>query len=334
MKYKILFFFVLLFSEAQFFSQENINYTESKMFIDTNYYGLPLEGKAGYKFRKNDFSLSPYASLIFDVKESYSLNITGGVEFIYKRFQLENKVFYEFLPSYSQGNYRFLTYQIAPGYINDLYSIKLPVSYGHKKFYKTDSTSFNEDYFSWKALFNAHLLDNGTARITSFFEAEEVSIFNKQFNYYNVIFSLPCSFYLSIFDIGIKYNFSLAHELSFKNINPTEEVRISFPYSKITKRFEFAEEKKNNKIIHSLETEQRFYPFRIKNISSNFFVSLFENIGLGLTTDMDLKFLYQCGLGLGYNLYDCAPFTMQIGFNQDNKFILFFGVISNINHRP
>ena len=272
--------------------------------------------------------------MVFDVKDSYSLNAIAGIDFVYRSFQLENRVYYELLPSFTKNNYNFVTYQIAPAYTNDLFSIKLPVSYGHKKFYKTDNTSFNGDFFSSKAMLNTHLIDNGIVRVTGFFEIEEISIFNRQINYYNVFFSLPCTFYLSTFDFGIKYDFSLAHELSFENINPTEEVRISFPYSKITKRFAFAGEENNNEIIHSLEFEQRFYPFRGKNLSSNFFLSLFENIGFSLKTDEDWKILYQYGLGLGYNLYDSVPLTMQLGLNQDNRFILFIGVISNINHRP
>ena len=334
MKSKILFLSIFLFSGTLFFSQEMKNYTENGIFFDGNYYGLPLEGKFGYKHRKNDFSFSPYSGVVFDVKDSYSLNAIAGIDFIYKNFQLENRVYYELLPSFTKNNYNFVTYQIAPAYTNDSFSIKFPVSYGHKKFYKNNNTSFNEDFFSGKAVFNTHLIDNGIVRVTGFFEIEEISIFNKQINYYNVLFSLPCTFYLSTFDLGIKYDFSLAHELCFENINPTEEVRISFPYSKITKRFTFAEEDKSNEIIHSLEFEQRFYPLRIKNLSSNFFLSLFENIGLGLKTDGDWKILYQYGLGLGYNLYDSVPFTIQLGLNQDNKFILFIGIISNISHRP
>ena len=325
---------MFLFSGILIFSQETINYTENGIFLDGNYYGLPLEGKFGYKFRKNNFSFSPYSGVVFDVKDSYSLNAIAGIDFVYRSFQLENRVYYELLPSFTKNNYNFVTYQIAPAYTNDLFSIKLPVSYGHKKFYKTDNTSFNGDFFSSKAMLNTHLIDNGIVRVTGFFEIEEISIFNKQINYYNVFFSLPCTFYLSTFDFGIKYDFSLAHELSFENINPTEEVRISFPYSKITKRFAFAGEENNNEIIHSLEFEQRFYPFRGKNLSSNFFLSLFENIGFSLKTDGDWKILYQYGLGLGYNLYDSVPLTMQLGLNQDNRFILFIGVISNINHRP
>lgn len=325
---------MFLFSGILIFSQETINYTENGIFLDGNYYGLPLEGKFGYKFRKNNFSFSPYSGVVFDVKDSYSLNAIAGIDFVYRSFQLENRVYYELLPSFTKNNYNFVTYQIAPAYTNDLFSIKLPVSYGHKKFYKTDNTSFNGDFFSSKAMLNTHLIDNGIVRVTGFFEIEEISIFNRQINYYNVLFSLPCTFYLSAFDFGIKYDFSLAHELSFENINPTEEVRISFPYSKITKRFAFAGEENNNEIIHSLEFEQRFYPFRGKNLSSNFFLSLFENIGFSLKTDGDWKILYQYGLGLGYNLYDSVPFTMQLGLNQDNRFILFIGVISNINHRP
>ena len=324
---------MFLFSGILIFSQETINYTENGIFLDGNYYGLPLEGKFGYKFRKNNFSFSPYSGVVFDVKDSYSLNAIAGIDFVYRSFQLENRVYYELLPSFTKNNYNFVTYQIAPAYTNDLFSIKLPVSYGHKKFYKTDNTSFNGDFFSSKAMLNTHLIDNGIVRVTGFFEIEEISIFNRQINYYNVLFSLPCTFYLSAFDFGIKYDFSLAHELSFENINPTEEVRISFPYSKITKRFAFAGEENNNEIIHSLEFEQRFYPFRGKNLSSNFFLSLFENIGFSLKTDEDWKILYQYGLGLGYNLYDSVPLTMQLGLNQDNRFILFIGVISNINHR-
>ena len=325
---------MFLFSGILIFSQETINYTENGIFLDGNYYGLPLEGKFGYKFRKNNFSFSPYSGVVFDVKDSYSLNAIAGIDFVYRSFQLENRVYYELLPSFTKNNYNFVTYQIAPAYTKDLCSIKLPDSYGHKKFYKTDNTSFNGDFFSSKAMLNTHLIDNGIVRVTGFFEIEEISIFNRQINYYNVLFSLPCTFYLSAFDFGIKYDFSLAHELSFENINPTEEVRISFPYSKITKRFAFAGEENNNEIIHSLEFEQRFYPFRGKNLSSNFFLSLFENIGFSLKTDGDWKILYQYGLGLGYNLYDSVPFTMQLGLNQDNRFILFIGVISNINHRP
>ena len=334
MRFKLLFVSIFLFSGTLFFSQEMKNYTENGISLDGNYYGLPLEGKFGYKFRKNNFSFSPYSGVVFDVKDSYSLNAIAGIDFIYRNFQLQNRVYYELLPSFTKNNYNFVTYQIAPAYTNDLFSIKLPVSYGHKKFYKTDNTSFNEDFFSGKAVFNTHLIDNGIVRVTSSFEIEEISIFNRQINYYNVFFSLPCTFYLSTFDFGIKYDFSLAHELSFENINPTEEVRISFPYSKITKRFAFAGEENNNEIIHSLEFEQRFYPFRGKNLSSNFFLSLFENIGFSLKTDEDWKILYQYGLGLGYNLYDSVPLTMQLGLNQDNRFILFIGVISNINHRP
>ena len=334
MRFKLLFVSIFLFSGTLFFSQEMKNYTENGISLDGNYYGLPLEGKFGYKFRKNNFSFSPYSGVVFDVKDSYSLNAIAGIDFIYRNFQLQNRVYYELLPSFTKNNYNFVTYQIAPAYTNDLFSIKLPVSYGHKKFYKTDNTSFNGDFFSSKAMLNTHLIDNGIVRVTSFFEIEEISIFNKQINYYNVFFSLPCTFYLSAFDFGIKYDFSLAHELSFENINPTEEVRISFPYSKITKRFAFAGEENNNEIIHSLEFEQRFYPFRGKNLSSNFFLSLFENIGFSLKTDEDWKILYQYGLGLGYNLYDSVPLTMQLGLNQDNRFILFIGVISNINHRP
>ena len=35
-----------------------------------------------------------------------------------------------------------------------------------------------------------------------------------------------------------------------------------------------------------------------------------------------------------YMIFGGVPFTIKLGLNQDNKFILFIGIISNINHRP
>ena len=130
MRFKLLFVSMFLFSGILIFSQETINYTENGIFLDGNYYGLPLEGKFGYKFRKNNFSFSPYSGVVFDVKDSYSLNAIAGIDFVYRSFQLENRVYYELLPSFTKNNYNFVTYQIAPAYTNDLFSIKLPVSYG------------------------------------------------------------------------------------------------------------------------------------------------------------------------------------------------------------
>lgn len=329
---KIIIFLVLVVSYHQAFPQE-YSYTESKVYFDVDYYGLPLEGKFGYKFRKNDFSLSPYLGVVFDVNEVYSLNAMFGLDFIYKNIFLENKVYYELLPALTQGNFDFITVQIAPGYANNFYSIRFPVSYGYKKFDGISDSAFNDNFVSGMIVFDLFLIDNGLLRITSLLETELISIYNKQFNYYTINLSIPCTFYVSIFDFGIIYNFASSHELSFSNSTPVKKARISFPYSNVTKRLSFAKENDNNMVIHSLEFEQRFYPFRKKNIASNFFVSLFENIGLGFSTGKDLNLLYQLGAGIGYNLYDSVPFTIQVGFNQDYNLLLFIGVISNINHR-
>lgn len=330
---KIIIFLTLLVSYHHIFAQE-YSYTESTIYFDANYYGLPLAGKFGYQFRKNNFSLSPYLGLIFDVNETYSMDAMLGLDFIYKNIFLESKVYYELLPALTQDNFNFVTIQVMPGYASGSYSIKLPISYGYKKFDRTEDSTFNDDFVSGKIVFDAFLVDNGLVRMTSFLETGLTSIYNKQFNYYTINLSIPCTFYLSIFDFGIIYNFASSHELSFQSLTPIEKARISFPYSSVTKRLPFVKEDKNNMLIHSLEFEQRWYPFRKSNITSNFFVSLFENIGLGLSTEKDLNLFYQLGVGIGYNLYDSVPFTMQVGFNQDNNLLLFVGVVSNIHHKP
>lgn len=107
MRFKLLFVSIFLFSGTLFFSQEMKNYTENGISLDGNYYGLPLEGKFGYKFRKNNFSFSPYSGVVFDVKDSYSLNAIAGIDFIYRNFQLQNRVYYELLPSFTKNNYNF-----------------------------------------------------------------------------------------------------------------------------------------------------------------------------------------------------------------------------------
>lgn len=331
-KYLITLFLLILSFEC--FSQEEISFRENKLNFDANYYGLPLEGKIGYKYRNQDFSIFPYLGLLFDVKDSYSVNLLSGINLIYKDFSLENKINYELLPALLQKNYNFISYQLTPGYSNNICLVKIPITYGYKKFYKSDDSSISDNYLSGKIVLNSFIIDNGLLRITSIFETEFYSIYNKKFNFYTAKLSIPCSIYISLFDFGIKYDFSMAKKLNINNLTATDEIRISFPYSSVTKRIPFKKEKKDNILIHSLEFEQRFYPFRINNLSSNFFISVFENIGIAFTTEENYKFLYQCGFCVGYNLYDSVPFLLQAGINQDKEFILSIGVISNISHRP
>lgn len=45
-----------------------------------------------------------------------------------------------------------------------------------------------------------------------------------------------------------------------------------------------------------------------------------------------LDFLYQYGLGVGYNLYGCVPFTFQVGFDNERSLVMYVGIVSRIIH--
>jgi hypothetical protein len=65
---------------------------------------------------------------------------------------------------------------------------------------------------------------------------------------------------------------------------------------------------------------------------SNFFVSIFGNIGLGIDRNDTMAFLGQYGVGFGYVLFDSVPFTFQAGFDSDGKLVFYTGVVSKIIH--
>ena len=68
--------------------------------------------------------------------------------------------------------------------------------------------------------------------------------------------------------------------------------------------------------------------------TNGFFLSLFADIGFGITTQYKATFLAEYGLGLGYTLFDCVPFTFQVGLNQGGEPIFFLGVVSRMVHIP
>ena len=104
-------------------------------------------------------------------------------------------------------------------------------------------------------------------------------------------------------------------------------------------------------IVHLFGTEARWYPTRTRDKATNgkelkslkynlnaktngFFLSVFADLGFGVTSQYKYAFLAEYGLGLGYTLFDCIPFTFQVGLNQRNEPIFFLGVVSRIVHIP
>lgn len=332
-KNKILLFIFLFFS-IKAFSKEDFSYKENGIKIENNYYTFPLQTKIGAIYRNNDFSIFPFLGASFENEDNFFSNAFAGIDLIYKRFRLNNSFYYELFPSLVNNDFDIYKYTLELGYKNDFYKINIPVSVGKKNFTFENGLLDKQKFFSIKLIFNSLIFDKGFVQITDTFETQLVSLYNQKFNFYKINFELPCTFYTQNFDFGIKYKFNFVKELNLQDNTPLEKYKTSYSYSNVTNRLPFSKENKNLQLSHIIEFEQRYYPFRNKNLSSSFFVSLFENIGFGFDKENNADFLYQYGIGLGYNLYNCVPFTVQIGLNQEKQAILFIGVVSNITHLP
>ena len=86
--------------------------------------------------------------------------------------------------------------------------------------------------------------------------------------------------------------------------------------------------------VHLFRTEIRVYPVRAYRFSNSFCLSVFADIGFGISKDNKRTFLAEYGLGAGYTLFDDVPFTFQIGMNQNMQPVFFLGIVSTLSHRP
>lgn len=86
-------------------------------------------------------------------------------------------------------------------------------------------------------------------------------------------------------------------------------------------------------MVYYIENETRYYPKRHTNFTSNFFISYFANVGIGLYNN-DYDILWQSGLGIGYFFYNCMPLTMQMGVDNNLRPILYVNIMSKLNHLP
>ncbi|MBQ9238999.1 MAG: hypothetical protein IJ191_06785 [Treponema sp.] len=302
----------------------------SGVLHDFSYYGFPLRYSVGYNYRKNDFSLfAPYVGLRFDARQNSELHAIGGIRVQYKTFFAQTQFVGELWNSnarpFSSTTEYGLDTVIGSTVPNG--SIAAVVQYGKKRWNHSGSKEAlwtlspgltYDFYIIDTVLFKA----TGTAAVTFHIVPQ------KSFSAYNVQLSVPFQFNWLYGESCFLYSLFYADYLS----RPQYDIQKT--YTVVSGRFGLTAYQDTYAFLTAFETEQRLYPARWFNVPSSFFLSLFGNIALGFNNGTGSAFLYQYGVGIGYNLYNCVPFTFQFGFDHRNIPIFYLGIVSKITHRP
>lgn len=315
------------------------NFTQSKFHTEYNYFTFPLTAKIGYLYRKNNIGIFPYMGGSFGFSNSLQLKAFPGFALKTKYVVWENQLQYELLPGLQKKEYNLYSVVTSLGFNFAVGGLKLPFSYGNKRFFlENEEKPVIKSFFSAGLQLNAFLFDTGIAKSTLYSSVTVTAIPSSQFVFYQAAADIPLTFYLNAVELAFSYSILYNNRLEIKDYNPIENYSTGQPYEQMTIRIPFVSGTAKYSLLQSFEFEPRWYVLKHHNSHapySPFFISAFGNIGMGIEEKTgNAKLLYQVGGGLGYTLFDSVPFTLQAGINQDLQFILFLGVISRISHRP
>jgi hypothetical protein len=154
-----------------------------------------------------------------------------------------------------------------------------------------------------------------------------------QYMKYSARIDIPLTFSLYYCDISAILSSFYTDEFDIPGKNSENKFIIEQGYSYITGRFGPGENFLY-KLINSFELEWRWYILRPAVPASKMFMSVFGNIGLCVNKNNEDFFVYQAGMGFGYNLFDTVPFTFQAGLDNHGNIIFYAGIVSRISHRP
>jgi len=336
--------------------------TISKFHVMPKYYSTAWSLKMGYFYRKNDTSIFPNVALNMMMDDGIVLNTSVGFLFQKNFFTWEVDAVYDVLPfTMNQGYQNQIAYakNVFAFYINKL---KLSAMFRIGKtsqLTKDDEKKRSVDFESQGIRLDAFLLDIG------FFRSTLVSAFfvdwrpNNNFANYRLLFNAPQTFNLYYVDLSLMYSFYATGLLNSKTIYDNIPYIIEQKQSVMTARESFRKEERYS-MFHLFASEIRWYPTRCKDKAhtcsyhgatierqnegipkynliaktNGFFISFFADIGVGITQQYRAAFLAEYGVGLGYTLFDCVPFTFQVGLNQRGYPVFFLAVISRMVHMP
>jgi hypothetical protein len=311
--------------------------TQSRLAFDAQYYGLPLTLRGGYLYRTNNFSLFPNGGARITQNDTIAGDVFSAFTVQYHKLTVEPSFHYEVVSQdmrekdgkavyYVQNT---LAYGFASGGLSFL------TQYGKHRWrsYQGNETGelYLEDTLTLRLALDFFLCDTGLFRGTVKTALSYQYVLDARFNSYDIRMDIPLTFSLYYVDIGLIYTAYYTGILDYLNEANTNYV-IEKPYSAITGRYGFKGTEGRYTLFNVLEMENRWYFLRGSIPASQVFASVFGSLGLGINRSGTPVLLGQTGLGLGYLLFDCVPFTVQVGYDTRGNLVFYTGIVSRIAH--
>ena len=309
--------------------------------IISQYYGLPLSVRFGWFYRKEDFSVFPNAGFSFSVADTPVLDTSVGLALRKKSFFWSGYAVYDIVPfamhkkAADQAVYGITSFGFRfPGI-----KVTMPLVAGRLR----KNEIIGDE---WSTVTAPTVITQVSAGLQLDFFLTDLGFFKSTgtaafyyhwipkaaFHYYTVSVAIPASFHLYYVDIAFMYSLFHTSTVQYGKAAPFRRYAIGQTQSGMTGRSTFKTQALF-KDMHLFSAEFRWYPVRITAQTNGFFLSLFADVGFGITERRKGSLLYEAGGGLGYNLYDSVPLTFQVGFNQKMQPVFYLSVVSRLSHR-
>lgn len=329
MKSKKTVMIIIFFFSSLFLYTEDIEI--NKISINTAIYKPPFSFSIDYAKRENDFLLAfPLFNLTLDTRSSFQILTAPAIKIKYKSFFCNFGFDYEL---YSPDCRPFSSDTVfcgnhTAGFVTAKGSTVLRSEYGKKRWLKTDESNRSEFEFTEVINLIYPIYDN--IIIKSYCDSLlTIHILpNAKFSSYDLICNIP-----------VQYNWyygescllgSLFYTDRLNIFSDDSDLEINRSYENLTGRISFINPIEKYKFWTSIELEQRLYLLRCFSQKSNFYISGFCNFAIGYNSNYQLNKMYQYGIGIGYNMYGCVPFTFQIGLNDNQNIVVYLNVVSKI----
>lgn len=320
----------------------NFTIRTSKFKFSAHYYGLPLQLRLGWFYRKNDFSIFPNIGLSFLLYDGPMLNTSTGFVLQKKYFTWEVNTVYDILPFTMNKAFDQQAIYGMNNFLFNIYGVKIgfPLIAGRRRRIPINTnTSYSDNKkqivteLTQGITVNFFLVDLGFFKSTSTTAFLIDYVPKDNFFNYRLSTNVLALFFLYHADIVFSYSFFNTDQLKFNKNTVKQEYEIAKTQEFITGRSSFKKQI-GFKHMHLFGTEIRWYPVRSKTQSNGFFLSLFTDVGFCFTKANKVGFIAEYGLGAGYTLLDSVPFTFQAGLNQKLEPVFFLGVVSRLTHLP
>lgn len=313
----------------------------SSFKIVPKYYSLPLSIQFGWFYRKEDLSVFPNVGFSFSiVDDTPVLDTLLGAEIQKKSFLWRSYAVYGLVPftmhkkSADQIGYGITSF----GFIFPRLKLILPMRAGRLRKNEIIGNGENSTtqltvvtQFSAGLQLYFFIADFGFFKSTGALDLYWHWIPQAGFHYYTFSTTIPASFYLYYVDIAFMYSLYHTSTIQYGKTVPMHRYAIGKKQSSMTGRISFKPEALF-KDLHLFSAEFRWYPARITAQTNGFFLSLFADVGFGITERRKSLLLYEFGGGIGCNFYDNVPLTFQVGVNQKMQPVFYLSVISRLSH--